>query len=109
MALNPLAQIQVVTIAAMIVIFLVTLLLLRRVFFLPLIDVMERRAARIGGARRRGGRVGRERAARGAGHAATRQRRPESRQTGGHRREPQRYQARAEAEPFWRRAGRRPS
>jgi F-type H+-transporting ATPase subunit b len=53
MALNPLAQIQVVTIAAVIVIFLVTLLLLRRVFFLPLIEVMERRAARIGSARAR--------------------------------------------------------
>jgi F0F1-type ATP synthase membrane subunit b/b' len=53
MALNPLAQIHLVTILAVILITLVTMLLLRRIFFLPLIEVMERRAAKIEAARAR--------------------------------------------------------
>ena len=51
MVLNPLDQIHLVTMAATFVIFLLTLLVLRRVAFLPLIDVMERRSARIEAAR----------------------------------------------------------
>jgi F0F1-type ATP synthase membrane subunit b/b' len=51
MALNPLTQINLVTIGAVIVIFLVTLFLLRRICLVPLIAVMERRAARIVAAR----------------------------------------------------------
>lgn len=51
MVLNPLAQINIVTIGALIAIFLVTFFLLRRIFFLPVIDVMEKRAARIETAR----------------------------------------------------------
>jgi F-type H+-transporting ATPase subunit b len=53
MVLDPLAQINVVTMVAIIVIFLATSLLLRRIFFLPLIEVMEQRAARIAQARER--------------------------------------------------------
>ena len=53
MTLDPLAQINLVAIVAMVVIFLVTWTLLRRIFFLPLIQVMERRAARIETARTR--------------------------------------------------------
>jgi F-type H+-transporting ATPase subunit b len=51
MILDPLSQIHPITMAGIVVIFLVTLLLLRRVFFLPLLTVMERRAARIEAAR----------------------------------------------------------
>jgi F0F1-type ATP synthase membrane subunit b/b' len=51
MALDPLAQIHLVTILAVILITLTTLLLLRRIFFLPLIEVMEQRAAKIEAAR----------------------------------------------------------
>jgi len=51
MILDPLSQIHPVTIVAIIVIFLLTLHALRRVYFLPLLAVMERRAARIEAAR----------------------------------------------------------
>jgi F0F1-type ATP synthase membrane subunit b/b' len=51
MALDPLAQINLITIGAIIVIALVTLFLLRRICLVPLITVMERRAARIEKAR----------------------------------------------------------
>lgn len=47
MALDPLKQLDLLVIGAVAVIFLVTYLLLRRVFFAPLIAVMERRALRI--------------------------------------------------------------
>lgn len=53
MVLDPLAQINPVTMVAIIVIFLATFVLLRRIYFLPLIEVMERRAARIAQARAR--------------------------------------------------------
>jgi F-type H+-transporting ATPase subunit b len=49
--LDPLAQLDPVTIGGVIVIFLVTLLVLRRIAFDPLIGVMERRDARIAAAR----------------------------------------------------------
>ena len=51
MILDPLSQIHPVTMAAIIVIFLVTLFLLRRIFFLPLLAVMQQRTARIEAAR----------------------------------------------------------
>ena len=51
MVLDPLGQINLVTMGAIIVIFLLTLLGLRRICFVPLIEVMERRAARIEAAR----------------------------------------------------------
>ena len=47
MSLDPLAQIHLITIAAVIGIALATMLLLRPIFFLPLLEVMARRAARI--------------------------------------------------------------
>jgi F-type H+-transporting ATPase subunit b len=47
MVLDPLDQIHLVTTTATVVIFLVTLFVLRRVVFLPVIEVMERRSARI--------------------------------------------------------------
>ena len=47
MSLDPLAQLNLVTIGATVLIFLLTLLLLRRICFLPLLAVMERRAARV--------------------------------------------------------------
>lgn len=53
MVLDPLAQIDVATIVAVAAIFLATFALLRRILFLPLIDVMERRAARVEAARSR--------------------------------------------------------
>lgn len=53
MVLDPLAQLNLLTIGAIILIALLTLLVLRRVFFLPLLEVMERRAARIEAARAR--------------------------------------------------------
>jgi F0F1-type ATP synthase membrane subunit b/b' len=46
MGLNPLEQLNLVTMAAMAAIFLVTFFILRRVLFNPLIDVMEKRAGR---------------------------------------------------------------
>jgi F-type H+-transporting ATPase subunit b len=52
MSLDPLAQIHPLTIGAIIVITLLTLHLLRRVCFLPLLAVMEARAVRIETARR---------------------------------------------------------
>jgi F-type H+-transporting ATPase subunit b len=52
MVLDPLAQINLITVAATIIIFIVTLAALRRVVFLPVIRVMELRAARIENARR---------------------------------------------------------
>jgi F0F1-type ATP synthase membrane subunit b/b' len=53
MVLDPLAQIHPVTILAVIAIFVVTLVVLRRIFFLPLIGLMEARNARIEAARTR--------------------------------------------------------
>jgi F-type H+-transporting ATPase subunit b len=47
MSLDPLAQISVITITGVILIFLVMSFLLRRLVFLPLIEVMERRRTRI--------------------------------------------------------------
>jgi len=51
MGLNPLEQLNLVTMAAMAAIFLVTFFILRKVFFIPLIDVMEKRADRLERAR----------------------------------------------------------
>jgi F-type H+-transporting ATPase subunit b len=53
MLLDPLAQIDAVTIGAVAGIVLATMLALRRIFFGPLIEVMERRARRIEAARAR--------------------------------------------------------
>jgi F0F1-type ATP synthase membrane subunit b/b' len=47
MNLNPLEQLNLVTMAAMAAIFLVTFFVLRTMFFNPLIDVMEKRAGRL--------------------------------------------------------------
>lgn len=47
MGLNPLEQLNLVTMAAMAAIFLVTFFVLRTVLFNPLIDVMEKRAGRL--------------------------------------------------------------
>jgi F-type H+-transporting ATPase subunit b len=47
MNLNPLEQLNLVTMAAMAAIFLVTFFVLRTVLFNPLIDVMEKRAGRL--------------------------------------------------------------
>jgi F-type H+-transporting ATPase subunit b len=47
MVLDPLAQIHPITMLAVVVITLFTLFLLRRICFLPLLAVMERRAARV--------------------------------------------------------------
>jgi F-type H+-transporting ATPase subunit b len=52
MTLNPLEQLNLITMAAIAAIFLVTLFLLRRVAFLPLIEVMERRERRLERCRR---------------------------------------------------------
>jgi F-type H+-transporting ATPase subunit b len=51
MSLDPLAQIHAVTIAAVVLIFLATLVVLRRVALVPVIAVMEQRATRIEAAR----------------------------------------------------------
>lgn len=51
MSLNPLAQINLITIGSVMLIFVVTLIVLRRVCFVPIITVMERRAANIAAAR----------------------------------------------------------
>jgi len=53
MNLNPLEQLNLITMAAMAAIFLVTFFVLRRVFFTPLIDVMEKRAGKLERARAR--------------------------------------------------------
>jgi hypothetical protein len=47
MGLNPLEQLNLVTMAAMAAIFLVTFFILRTVLFNPLIDVMEKRAGKL--------------------------------------------------------------
>jgi F0F1-type ATP synthase membrane subunit b/b' len=47
MDLNPLEQLNLITIAAIAAIFLMTFLVLRRVFFLPLIEVMEKRDGKL--------------------------------------------------------------
>jgi F-type H+-transporting ATPase subunit b len=47
MNLNPLEQLNLVTMAAMATIFLVTFFVLRTVLFTPLIDVMEKRAGKL--------------------------------------------------------------
>jgi F-type H+-transporting ATPase subunit b len=51
MSLNPLEQIDLATMAAVAVIFLATSLILRKMFFLPLIGVMEKRARKLEHAR----------------------------------------------------------
>jgi F-type H+-transporting ATPase subunit b len=51
MVLDPVAQLHLVTILAIIAIFVMTLMVLRRTVFLPLISVMEARTARIEAAR----------------------------------------------------------
>ena len=53
MGLNPLEQLNLVTMAAMAAIFLVTFFVLRKVLFNPLIDVMEKRADKFERARAR--------------------------------------------------------
>ncbi len=47
MNLNPLEQLNLITMAAMAAIFLMTFFVLRKLFFIPLIDVMEKRAGKI--------------------------------------------------------------
>jgi len=47
MNLNPLEQLNLITMAAMAAIFLVTFFILKTVFFTPLIDVMEKRAGKL--------------------------------------------------------------
>lgn len=51
MSLNPLEQINYITITAVIVIYLVTYFVLRKIFFVPVIEMMEKRTARIEAAR----------------------------------------------------------
>ena len=51
MVLDPLDQIHLVTTVATVVVFLLTLFVLRRVVFLPVIEVMERRRVKIEAAR----------------------------------------------------------
>jgi F-type H+-transporting ATPase subunit b len=53
MDLNPLEQLNLITMAAIVAIFLVTLFILRKVFFIPLIEVMEKRAGKLERARAR--------------------------------------------------------
>ena len=53
MNLNPLEQLNIVTMAAMAAIFLVTFFVLRKVLFNPLIDVMEKRADKLESSRAR--------------------------------------------------------
>jgi F-type H+-transporting ATPase subunit b len=53
MNLNPLEQLNLVTMAAMAAIFLVTFFVLKTVLFTPLIDVMEKRAGKLERARAR--------------------------------------------------------
>ena len=47
MNLNPLEQLNLITMAAMAAIFLVTFFILKKVFFTPLIDMMEKRAGKL--------------------------------------------------------------
>jgi F-type H+-transporting ATPase subunit b len=47
MGLNPLEQLNLITMAAIAVIFLLTFFALKKVFFTPLIDVMEKRADKL--------------------------------------------------------------
>ncbi len=47
MNLNPLEHLNVITLAAIAAIFLTTFFVLRKLFFIPLIDVMEKRAEKI--------------------------------------------------------------
>ena len=49
MALNPLEQINLITIAGLMLIFTATYLILRKILFLPLIQIMERRDLKISG------------------------------------------------------------
>ncbi len=53
MNLNPLEQLNLITMAAMAAIFLMTFFVLRKLFFIPLIEVMEKRAEKIERARTR--------------------------------------------------------
>lgn len=53
MNLNPLEQLNLVTMAAMAAIFLVTFFILKKVFFTPLIDIMEKRAVKLESSRAR--------------------------------------------------------
>ncbi len=47
MGLNPLEQLNLITMAALAAIFLATFIVLRKMFFIPLIRAMERRAGKI--------------------------------------------------------------
>jgi F-type H+-transporting ATPase subunit b len=47
MPLDPIAQINVTTLVATFAIFLITFLVLRKVFFIPVIEVLERRDAKL--------------------------------------------------------------
>jgi F-type H+-transporting ATPase subunit b len=47
MSLNPLEQLNLITMAAIAAIFLASFLILRKIIFLPLIDVMEKRARKL--------------------------------------------------------------
>ncbi len=47
MDLNPLEQLNLITMAAMAAIFLVTFFILKKVFFTPLIGIMEKRAGKL--------------------------------------------------------------
>lgn len=53
MNLNPLEQLNLITMAAIAAIFLMTFFALRKLFFIPLIEVMEKRADKIERARSR--------------------------------------------------------
>lgn len=53
MALNPLAQINLITIIALVAIFVATYFILRKIFFVPIIEVMEKRTKKIEMARAR--------------------------------------------------------
>jgi F-type H+-transporting ATPase subunit b len=53
MDLNPLEQLNLITMAAIAAIFLATFFALKKVFFTPLIDVMEKRASKLERARAR--------------------------------------------------------
>ena len=53
MNLNPLEQMNLITMAAMAAIFLVTFLILKKMFFTPLIGIMEKRAGKLESSRAR--------------------------------------------------------
>lgn len=53
MNLNPLEQLNLITMAAIAAIFLATFFILKKVFFTPLIDIMEKRAGKLESSRAR--------------------------------------------------------